>query len=178
MQMMRRVALFAITCLCLLPCYGGDKASDKAAAAILDLLQQKDFWTNSGKANGRRWTPEEEQQLHKIWNATRDPIVRLRANKVLVDLAGQGKSDGDEAFVAANFAQLEAKLAEPSIKLICADTGFTHYYSNRGQKGVFLIEHVHADSPTNGGLNLSWDEKLQKLEKMKAWGFARVAEQN
>jgi hypothetical protein len=172
--------------LCVLTALAEDKASavapaktpDKAAAEIQDLLQQKDFWTNAGKLHGRKWTPEEEQQLHKTWAAARDPVVRLRANKVLVDLANQGKSDGDEAFVAANFSQLEAKLAEPSIKVLCAETGFTHYFSNRGQKGVFLIEHVNAANPTSGGLNLYWDEKLKKLEKMKAWGFARVAEQN
>jgi hypothetical protein len=155
-----------------------EKPATKEAAAILDLLQQKDFWTNAGKLNGRKWSPEEEQQLHKTWAAARDPVVRVRANKILVDLANQGKSDGDEDFVAANFQRLEEKLQEPSVKILCADTGFTHYFSNRGQKGVFLIEHVTAMNPASGGLNLYWDEAQKKLEKMKAWGFARVAEQN
>lgn len=104
--------------------------------------------------NGQKWSPEDEQQFHKIWDAARNPVVRLRANKVLVDLANHGRSDGDEAFVAANFAQLEAELAEPSVKILCADAGFTHYLSNRGQNGVFLIERVTTTNPVSGGLNL------------------------
>ena len=59
-------------------------------------------------------------------------MLRLRANKVLVDLTGKSKTDGDEDAVAGCFRYLEKELGSAPVKQLCVEVGFTHYSSGTG----------------------------------------------
>jgi len=143
----------------------GDQPSDVAA-----ILKAKDFWDTTGKAGGRKWTEGEKKQLEILKSMSKDSLVRLRANKMLVDLGNKGRIvGGPEAEIAliGGFRYLETILPSIPVHCLCVQHGFTHYVSNKN--GVFLLEHVEARG-FNGGLNLKWDFAKKAVVEIKSWG--------
>ncbi len=144
----------------------GDKPGD-----ISEILKAKDFWDKAGKKDGRKWTDAEKKQLDDFKSTSKDAVIRLRANKVLVDLAGNARFGGakdDEAVVIGCFRHLEKELATLPVKTLCTQQGFTHY-GDGGGSNVLLIEHVQPGG-FNGGLNLKWDSEKKAVVEMKSWG--------
>lgn len=154
---------------------GQADAQESGRNEVALLLQSRDFWDTAGRQGGRQWTRAEERQLADLQFSSQNPVTRLRANKVLVDLASNGrvKDKTDEAAVIACFQYLEEQLATRPVKTLCADQGFTHYFGPLRSGGTFLIEHV-GTRRFNGGLNLHWDAGKQTVAGMKAWGEVPV----
>jgi hypothetical protein len=145
-------------------------AADDGPNNIVKVLESKDFWETAGKKDGRKWTAEELKQLENFNSSNQKAMLRLRANKVLVDLAGHGRyRQQDEAVVSAGFRYLEEKLQEKPVKKLIAEQGFTHYTISKKTDGTqwFLIEHVETGG-FNGGLNLKVDE--EDITDMQSWG--------
>ena len=149
-----------------LPLRAGEEKTDDVAK----ILNAKNFWDKAGKKDGRQWTAAEKTQLEKLKTESKDAVVRLRANKVLVDLAANGRLVGKDAetLVIECFRHLEKELANAAVKKLCAEQGFTHYIGTVGN-GVFLIEHVQLRG-FNGGLNLKWDSATNSVVEMESWG--------
>ncbi len=147
------------------------RADDKPAKELVQTLQARDFWQNAGRKGVRKWTEEEAKQLRALADTSKDPSIRLRARKVLVDLSGNSRyAAGDEAIVVVAFRLLERQLDKPTVRTLCVDKGFTHYTVSQGPGGkCLLIEHVQHRG-FNGGLNLLWDAKKQTIVEIKSWG--------
>lgn len=147
-------------------------AGDCQAEDIVKVLKAKDFWDKDGKTAGREWADAERKQLAELKSSSKDAVVRLRANKVLVDLAGNSRFGArDETVALAGFRYLEGRLKEAPVQELCAEQGFTHYVVSTKNDGSvwFLIEHVES-AGFNGGLNLSWDVKKKVITSMQSWG--------
>jgi hypothetical protein len=164
----------ALVAVCLLL----DAANPKVVPAqpekndVASILGRADFWEKAGARNGRKWTDDERKELENLRKTSKDFSIRLRANKVLTDLAGQSRfSDEDAALVAASFRYLEQRLDQPPARTLCIEQGITHYTAGMRAdgSGLFLIEHVEGQG-FNGGLNLVWNGGTQAIESMQAWG--------
>ncbi|MCE9604658.1 MAG: hypothetical protein K8U03_07110 [Planctomycetia bacterium] len=147
------------------------QANDDKPGDVSEILKAEDFWSTTGKQNGRTWTDSEKRQLEELKTTSKDGVIRLRANKVLVDLAGNSRIDGYEDAVTDCFRYLEKQLGSAPVKQLCAEVGFTHYGIGTGTNGVFLIEHVDGNPKGfNGGLNLTWDREKKTVTGVKSWG--------
>jgi hypothetical protein len=168
MRLMTLVKLLVVGC-CLVR-FQFALAADERPDELARILTAKDFWETAGRSGGQKWTDAEQKQLRVIQAESTNPVTRLRANKVLVDLADTGrvKDKADEAKVIECFRYLESHVADGAVNKLCANEGFTHYSGPARSGGTFLIEHV---SPGfNGGLNLKWDAAKTSVGEVKAWG--------
>ena len=139
---------------------------------VASILNRKDFWEKAGSKDGRKWTDAERKELEKLRKTSNDFSIRLRANKVLTDLAGKSRFSADDAsLVTAGFRYLEQRLDQAPARTLCVDQGFTHYTAGTRAdgSGLFLIEHVEGQG-FNGGLNLVWNGGTQAIESMQPWG--------
>ncbi|WP_254507625.1 hypothetical protein [Anatilimnocola floriformis] len=144
---------------------------------VLAVLKSKDFYEAAGKQGGRVWSEEDLKQLAALKSAIdAEPMLRLRANKVLVDVAAKARLNtgpADEHIVVAGFRHLETNLKQAKVKELL-DGGFTHYHiSRRDDDGrlLFLIERV--GKTPSGGLNLEWDPVKKEIIKMTGWGILK-----
>mgnify|MGYP006969367621 CR=1 FL=1 len=140
---------------------------------MAERLSADDFWTTAGKDALAKWSDDQLAELRKL-SASDNAVVRLRANKLLVDHAGNGRLNvgpGSADIAAAAFRFLESHLDNPSVKDLCIKQGFAHYHvSHAGGGGaVFLIEHVGAGG-FNGGINLRWNETNHTVARFEVWG--------
>lgn len=168
------VALLGLAITATMPCgmapLQGKEAPPKS---IVERLSAKDFWDTLGSQPSPTWTDAETTALRNLATTSNDPVIRLRANKLLVDAAGNGRLNtgaGAAAIATAAFRYLEDHLDNPSVKDLCANRGFTHYHVSHsgGNSTAFLIERVGKDF--NGGINLRWNETNQTVARFEVWG--------
>ena len=166
------VATFSLA-IALVPNLGLVRAGDDKPG-VVDVLKAKDFWDKAGKKDGRKWTDAEQKQLEDLKSSSKEAVVRLRANKVLVDLAGKSRYEAqDEALVAAGFQYLEGKLNEAEVKELCAEKGFTGYALEQPLKRFkfLVVERVEKEGKS-GGLFLLWDTDTNVIMDMQFWTAA------
>ncbi len=152
-------------------------AEDKPRDTV-KILESKDFWGTAGKKGGRKWAALERKQLEELKSSSRNARLRLRANKILVDLAGNARyREEDEAAVVAGFHYLEDNLQIKPIQKLVEKQGFTHYTVSMKNEGTqwFLIEHVELKG-FNGGVNLKVDEEA--ITEMKSWARSPLPNSN
>jgi hypothetical protein len=174
MRCLRAIRLVPIA-LFLLTVPASARAAETKLADVEKILHDKDFWDKAGRRADRKWTDEEQKHLQELKSSSKDPLLRLRANKILLDLSGAGKYTRDqEPIVLGAFRSLEKNLSLLPVKILCVDQGFTHFSVGTTATGesVFLIEHVEARG-FNGGLNLKWDGKNKAVVEVKPWGDVR-----
>ena len=58
---------------------------------VASVLGRKDFWEKAGTKDGRKWSEAERKELEELQASSKDAVIRLRANKVLTDLAGRSR---------------------------------------------------------------------------------------
>jgi hypothetical protein len=165
-------ALLVAACLALAAANPKIEPAQAEKNDVASVLGRKDFWEKAGARNGRMWTDEERKELERLRKTSNDFSIRLRANKVLTDLAGKSRFPAeDAALVTAGFRYLEQRLDQAPARTLCVEQGFTHYTagSRADGSGLFLIEHVEGNG-FNGGLNLVWNGGTQAIESMQAWG--------
>ncbi len=148
-------------------------ADGSPARSVVERISAKDFWEQLGSQPAPPWTEAESTAIRSLATTSNDPVVRLRAHKLLVDAAGNGRLNtgpGAAAIATAAFRYLEEHLDNPSVKDLCVTRGFTHYHvsSSGGNAKVFLIERVGKDF--NGGINLRWNETNQTVARFEVWG--------
>ena len=56
---------------------------------VASVLGRNDFWDKAGAKDGRKWSEADRKELEQIQSTSKNAVLRLRANKVLTDLAGQ-----------------------------------------------------------------------------------------
>jgi hypothetical protein len=137
----------------------------KAETSMEKTLKSKDFYDK-----GLEISDAEMVQVAALANESKDPLVKVRARKLVVEQAGNGRN-GDAELTKAAFKYLEDNLKNASVKALLVDQGFSHYTTSARNDGTtwFLIEHVQAQG-FNGGLNLRYDAQKKQIVEMKAWG--------
>ena len=140
------------------------RATDKPLT-VEETLKTKDFYDKPFK-----FSDDDLKQIEKLSDESKDPIVRVRARKIVVDRAGNGR-DSNPDLTKAAFKYLESKLDFPGVKALLVEQGFSHYTTSAKADGSswFLIEHV-AVRGFNGGINLKYDSTKKQIVEMQAWG--------
>jgi hypothetical protein len=151
-------------------------AGEGKSGDVRDVIQARDFWDTDGKLGGRKWSDAEQARLAELKTASSDDVLRLRASRVLAELAGNvsynvGKDD--DAVAVAGFRYLEADVKNAQVKRML-DAGITHYHVslNTTQGGVWLLIEGVGHKPS-GGLNLRWNAEKKTIVAMEAWGSAK-----
>lgn len=135
---------------------------------LTTTLAAEDFWEHEP---AKAWTAGEVTLLEEMAASSESPVIRIRATKLLIDLAGGGRATAkDTPIVAAGFRYLEQHLKDPAIIRFLAAPRMTHYTVSRQTDGSswFLLETVQ--SPNSGGLNFRWDAEKKQIELAKSWG--------
>jgi hypothetical protein len=170
-----RGLLLVVPLAVLLPLPPGRGADDKSSDTQ-KVLMAKNFWDKDGTQGGRKWSEAEQAQLAELSRKSEDAVVRLRASKVLIELAGRAKYNvgkDDDAIAVAGFRYLEANLQNPQVKKML-DEGITHYHvsPNTTQGGIWVLIETLGRKPS-GGLNLRWDADGKSVVEMVAWGSVK-----
>ncbi len=113
--------------------------------------------------------------MAELRTASKDDVIRLRASRVLVELAGKASYNVDKddyAVAVAGFQYLEANVKNAQVKKML-DEGITHYHVslNTTRGGVWLLIESLGRKPSVG-LNLRWDAEKKAIVEMEAWGSA------
>lgn len=140
---------------------------------LANTLGDEGFWL---RPQERSWSAREVALLSQLSVADENPVIRLRASKLLIELAGSGRATAEDLpIVVAAFRYIEQHPDDPTISRLLASPRMTHYTTSRQSNGSvwFLIESVH--SANRGGLNFRWDAEKKQVELVKGWG--RFAQQ-
>jgi len=151
-------------------------AADRKSSDAQETLKAKNFWEKDGRQGGRQWSEAERTQLAELKTASEDDVIRLRASRVAVELAGKASynvSKDDDTVAVAGFRYLEANVKNAQVKKML-DAGITHYHVslNTTQAGVWVLIESLGSKPS-GGLNLRWDADSKSIVEMVAWGSVK-----
>jgi len=151
-------------------------AADRKSSDAQETLEAADFWEKDGRLGGRQWSEAERTQLAELKTAGEDDVIRLRASRVTVELAGNASynvGQDDDTVVVAGFRFLEANVKNGQVKKML-DAGITHYSVslNTTQGGVWVLIESLGSKPS-GGLNLRWDAHSKSIVEMVAWGSVK-----
>jgi hypothetical protein len=137
-------------------------------AKLATVLAEKGFWD---KQPDTIWNAREVAALDDLADSGDSPAVRLRATKLLIDVAGGGRATAKELpIVAAGFRYIEQHLQDPAILRMLAAPRMTHYtVSSQADGSVWFLLEL-ARSPDGGGLNFRWDAEKKQMELVKSWG--------
>jgi hypothetical protein len=152
-------------------------AGEGKTGDVRDVIQAKDFWDKDGKKGGRKWSGAEQAQLAELKTASKDDVIRLRASRVLVELAGKAGyyniAKDDDAVAVAGFRYLEANVENAHVQKMLNE-GITHYsVSLNTKRGCVCMLVESLGNKSSGGLNLYWDAEKKEIVEMQAWGSAK-----
>lgn len=155
-----------------------------APAAVL-VLSSSDFWSNLGSSAGDHQKDMPSQaELQRIAAGHDKAAIRLRAWKLLCDLAGhthlQADLSGEEPqrVTAVAFTWLEGHLSDAEVAKYSPQSGFAHLTLSvrPGDDAVWvLLETVQLPPGFNGGLNFRYDRKTNAISSCDRWGEIRKA---
>lgn len=149
-----------------------------------ELLGAKDFWLTTGAAAKHDFDEKQMAEIRRLATQSPKPVIRIRASKLVCDLDGHFKiaqrvsAELATKAVGAAFTHLESSLADATVAKFAPEKGFTHYAaSTRDDKDQLdsvwiLVESVDLKNP-GGGLNLRYDIKSGKIDKVEQWGVIR-----
>jgi hypothetical protein len=143
------------------------------------ILTAKDFWETTGQKNDHVFDEAVQGELRNIaLDEQSKPELRLRAGKLLCDLAGHTRLSTEfpakhaARAMTAGMKYLEANLADATVRKFAPQLGFTHLaisQKSTDAEGMwFLIESV--EPARNGGLNLRVDPTTWKVTQVEHWG--------
>ncbi|MFI5382050.1 MAG: hypothetical protein ACHRHE_22370 [Tepidisphaerales bacterium] len=153
------------------------------AQAVEQRLKVDDFWSNGGaRTQHDEFTTGELAFMRELAAMSNDAVVRIRANKIVCDLHGRMRiPDGipparaAEAIEAA-FRHLETNLKDPTIASFRPELGFTHIglaQRDKDDGNLWLLMEVVDPVLPNGGLNVRWNGRTVKIDKVEHWGTLR-----
>lgn len=153
--------------------------AEEQQTPALKVVTAKDFWDTTGHENEHTLNEAMHTELQNIaTNGQAKPELRLRAGKLLCDLAGHNRHAPE--FAAEHAAQamtvgmkyLESNFGDETVRKFSPELGFTHLSISRKSDDPagmwFLIESV--EPARNGGLNLRIDPATWKVTKVEHWG--------
>jgi beta-lactamase regulating signal transducer with metallopeptidase domain/Ca2+-binding EF-hand superfamily protein len=157
-----------------------DHAPPGDHAAQVDRLSQADFWQTLGGRAVADWKADQATLKAVAADAQATPASRLRAHRLLVELAGNLRvAPGIQPAtatrsLAAAMAHLEANADDAEIRKFAAHRGFTHVSVARKDGDAaniwVLIESI--ELARRGGLNVAVDEATGKVVSVSHWGKA------
>ncbi len=146
-----------------------DSTSRQDRERLEQTLAAEQFWAQPPKTP---WTAREAAIFSEIAASASEPAVRLRARKILIDLAGNGRATAEQLpMVAAAFRHLERNAAQPAIARLLAGPGLTHYtVSTKGDGSRWVLVESTAPESNRGGINLRLNAEGTEILLMEAWG--------
>jgi hypothetical protein len=163
---------------------GARAPSIVALSPEMRMLSADDFWAKDGATTKHAFDAQTLDELKKLSETADRPAIRIRAHKLLCDVAehtriAPGMNDADAArAVAISFEYLETHLADPAIAKYAPQAGFSHLTvgSTSGAGPTWLLMETVGNRPGfNGGLNIRYDLKTSKVQEVKHWGDIRPA---
>lgn len=161
--------ILAIVCTFAFRGLGADATPQQDRAHLEQSLAAKEFWT---KAPNATWTPHEVALLSQLAVASHNSAVRLRATKLIIDLAGNGSSTQQQAsMVVACFRHLEEHTEQPIVARLLAGPLLTHYtVSAKADGSVWVLLESVATGANRGGINMQWDAEKAQVGSLSSWG--------
>ena len=140
---------------------------------VVRALSSMSYWNLDGRKDARAWSEDELVRIQQLAGASDDPILRLRASKIVVDAAGRSRFRANQEDVAlAAFRYLESHLDAPEVRDLCVGLGFTHYGVEVKEDGSTRFHIERATLIASGGLNLRWDRTKKEFTELESWGFS------
>ncbi|MBM4156495.1 MAG: hypothetical protein FJ221_15925 [Lentisphaerae bacterium] len=164
--MIRLLLIAATGCCC---AWAADTTPQQDRARLEQVLSSKEFWV---KPPSTSWNPHEVALLSQLAACSHEPAVRLRATKLIIDLAGNGYSTPQQApIVIAAFRYIEERADQPAVARLLASPRLTHYTVSTKEDGsVWVILESMATGSNRGGVNLEWDKDRAQIASLTAWG--------
>lgn len=148
------------------------------------LLQAPDFWSRTGaRVSHPAISDRDLAAIRELAGTAQDPVVRIRARKILADVAGhtrysQQVPEGQvlEA-VEAGFWYLETHLDDKTVAQFHPESGFSHVTVSprSGDGAVWLLIEAAGGSSYAGGLNIRYQPTSKTVDKVEHWGGVRQA---
>lgn len=165
-SLIRLLLVVATGCCC---AFAAENTPQQESARLERVLAAKQFWV---KPPDSSWTPREVGLLSQLAVSSHEAVVRLRATKLIIDLAGNGSATAEQAPIAtAAFRYLEEHADQPSVARLLASPRLTHYtVSTKDDGSIWVLLESMATGANRGGLNLKWDKDAGQIATLTAWG--------